>query len=645
MGLRAPLHRSQLVRMWKMFEAYAVAIKLNLVNNAASGLAALSVQLIKGSKDADELHSRLAKIQKLAMIGAGMTAGGIFGLGIIAKAIKPAEEYVHQLNIMNMAGMKQADIADAVGAAWKLAGQNMTTTATGNLKSLLDLRNITGSLQEAKEFLPIMARMQTVLASSKEGKVSGAAGDLAFSAMKALDIRGAVNDPERLKREADLMTRVIEGTQGRVTPEMFRSVFQYARQGKFSLTDDFAYKILPTLMLESASGNGAGGGSRGVGPMIAAMYRVTNQGFINRKSLGLWEAIGEVRAGSALHTSTPGTVAAPMRDSELAGGNPFLFTNLIVDRLYKKFGKAAKDELIVQKLNELYRGNQLAASMAVEFFVKRRNFERDQRLFEGVMSPNEAYRSAMSNDPETAHRALAAQWENFKISLTMGIVPIVVPALISLSKGLNALGDWARANPNLTKNLVIGFAGLSTAMAIGGTLTLVTAGFKGLSLVIGGVGMVGSLSKVIGLIGVIGTSGTLLFALAGLAGIIGALIALGPEKPDKPGENNHPGMHFERHGRGGKYVSDIRQMGPKSAMYQHYDHATEKWGEPVLNTVATGANKPPVTINNKIVMPDGRVLADIVTKEQVKGISRPLAGVSGVDTGMFLLHPSMNTGH
>lgn len=615
-----------------MFEAYKVAIKLNLVNNAASGLAALSGQLIKGSKDADELHSRLAKISKLTMIGAGMSAGGIFGLGLLSKAIKPAEEYAHQLNIMNVAGMKQAEIADAVGAAWKIAGQNMTTTATGNLKALLDLRNITGSLQEAKEFLPIMQRMQTVLAASKEGKVSGASGDLAFSAMKALDIRGAVNDPERLKRQADLMTRVIEGSQGRVTPEMFQSVFNYARQAKFSLSDDFAYKILPTLMLENATKGGGGGGSRGIGPALAAMYRVTNQGYINRKSLGLWETLGEVTHGSALKTSTPGTVVAPMIDAALAAESPFLFNNLIVDKIYKKFGANLSDNAVVAILNQLYRGNQLGGSLAVEFFTKRKNFERDQKLYEGVMSPDEAYKAAVSNDPATAHRALAAQWENFKTSLMMGVVPVLVPALMNLSKGLNALSDWARENPNVTKGLVIGFTALSGAMAIGGTLLATTSALRGLGLVLamapagGAVGIAGIAASIAGSGGLVGALIALSATLAGLSWLINKLT------PDKPNDgNDHKGEHWERQARGGHWVSDIRQTGPRSAMYQHWDANAGRWGDPALQTVAPSANKQPVAINNTIVMPNGRVLAEVVTHEQVRAASRPMSGTNGFD--------------
>ena len=622
------------------FDTYAVAVKLSLVNDFSKGLASFSGHIAKSSKDVDALQARLDKLKRFTLIGGAMSAGGIFGLGVFDKMIKPAEDYAHQINIMNMAGMKQVEIADAVGSAWKLAGDNITTTATGNLKALLDLRNVTGSLQEAKEFLPIMQRMQTVLAASKEGSIRGNANDLAFSAMKALDIRGAVNDPEKLKRQADLMTRVIEATQGKVTPEQFQSVFNYARQAKFAMSDDFAYKILPTLMLENASKGGGGGGSKGVGPAIAAMYRVTNQGYINRKSLGLWEQLGEVKAGTALKTSTPGTVVAPMVDASIAAGNQFEFNKLLVDKIYKKFGANLSDTAVTQILNQLYRGNQLAGSLAVEFFTKRKNFERDQKLLEGTMDPAKAYKMAMSKDPETAKRALSAAWENFETSLTLNVVPILVPALFKLSKGLNELGAWARHHPNLTKDIVIGFGALSALLAVGGPII---TGIAVTRLAFGGLG------------GALKLAGSGL-ALAGRAVLfLGRALILNPIGLTITAIAGAVYLLWKNWGTIGPKVTAVWDS-IKTGIGGVLDWLYKKWEQikshlpsfmfkdgsptPDPHTGASpyigGQPSARATINNTIVLPDHRVLARVVTEEQSRVASRPTGGTSGFDGSM---HP------
>jgi hypothetical protein len=616
-----------------MFETYKVAVRLSLIDGVSGGLFSMSKHFATTGRDVDALQAKLHNLQKLTMIGAAASGAGIFGLGLIGKAIKPAEEYTHQLNIMNMAGMKQAEIAEAVGAAWRLAGQNMTTTATGNLKALLDLRNITGSFEEAKTFLPIMQRMETVLAASKEGKVSGHSGDLAFSAMKALDIRGAASGENR-DRQADMMTRVIEATQGRVTPEMFQSVFNYARQAKFSMSDDFVYKYLPTLMLENSTKGGGGGGSKGLGPALAAMYRVTNQGYINKKAMPLWEQLGEVDSKTAVPTATAGTVVAHMTDAALARSSPMAFNDLIVEKIRKKWGPDSSDDFITSKLTDLYRGNQLAAGLAVEMFIKRANFERDRKLIEGVMSPEDAYKSAITKDPATARRALHASWENFETSLTMNVVPYVVPALNSLSKELNNLGSFARHHPNMTKDLVIGFGALSGVLAVGGPL------LTGMALTRLAFGGLGSKVKVAGeaaegAISTVSKLGTGIGSLTAAAAPLLAMLAVTKWAEDQ----THDKERVETLQGWSNKVKDFLPsfMGdPTKSARAKYIAARGELDGTSEEYIRPRSQQPPQMINNTIVMPDGQVLARVVTKAQSKEMNRAQTGISSFDPSMNL---------
>ena len=624
-----------------MLEAYKIGILLNLQTNSAQVLGVMSQALKRTDTDVVALNKRLG------LIGTTLAAGGALGLHFVTKMIKPAEEYTSQLVKMNMAGMKQAEIASAVGDAWKLAGQNMTTTATGNLKALLDLRNVTGSMEEARHFLPVMQRMQTVLAASKDGKVSGHSGDLAFSAMKALDIRGAINDPKRLDAQADLMTRVIIGTQGRVTPEQFQSVFNYARQAKFSMSDDFAYKILPTLMLENASKGGGGGGSRGVGPQIAALYRFTNQGFVNKKALPLLSELGML-SGGTLNTTTRGTMTGPLKDSALAAANSFLWAGKLFDEkvlpYLKRHQMEATDNNVLSIINQMTRGNQLAGSLLGEYYVKRKNFQREQKLLEGVMSPDEAYKMAMTKDPATARRALSASWENFETSLMMNVVPVLVPALNKLAKGLNVLGDWAREHPDMTQGLVVGFAALSGAMAIGGTLLAVTAGFNLMSATMGAGGLAGS---ILGVSGAIAGVGGLIPGLLALAVAVGAVIAVlnffGPEKKDDG--KDHSGEHWQpgtaRGGVGGSWQKNDRRTGARrgfAGTLEHWNEATGHY-EPV-NSIRTATGKP--TAVTTVINLDGRKVAENTTMHQSQGASRPQTGRGSFDAGMMPPSPGMN---
>lgn len=472
-----------------MNSSYNVAVKLSLNNQVSAGLLAMSGQFAKLQGQATALQVRLNSIRTLALTGMGLAAGGFFGLHLIEKALKPAEEYAHQLNIMTMANFKHKELVESIGDAWKNTGDVITSTATGNLRALLDMKNVLGDYQEARRTLPLVTKMQAVLESSTEGSAlahgKSFASDFAFSVAKSLDIVGAAKTKEDFEKQAILMSQVITAFQGRVTPRMFQSVFAYARQAKLPMDDEFKYRFLPTLMLEYAQGNqGAGGGSRGVGPMIAAIYRVTNQGYVNKKSLPLIQSLGLASKGDALTTTTTGTtLGRGLKGADLAARNPFEWTQeVLMPAIYKKFGNNLSQVQIARIINEVFRGNQLAAAGISEFALKPQNFLRDAKIISGAMTVDKAYQQALIGDPRLAREAVAAQWENVQTALTVPLVTVLIPALTQLATIFNTLAQVLIKYPTLAKALSYGLTALFGAMAVGGTILLVAAAFKGLAL-------------------------------------------------------------------------------------------------------------------------------------------------------------------
>lgn len=277
-----------------MFDPYKIAVKVTLANEVSAGLVLMSGQFTAASAKAEIFAAKLKAIKSLAIVGGGMLFAGIIGFDMTSKLVKPALEYQHQLNILHIAGLSQIEINEAVAASWKNTSDVITTSATNNMKSFIDMRNVLGNTQEALSILPMVTKMQAVLMSSKEGAVTAESSDFAFNVAKALDIIGAAKNPVDFVRQATEMSKVVTALQGRVTPQQFQMVFAYARQAKLALDDEFKYKYLPSLMLEYSRKTGGGGGSRGVGPMLAATYRFTNQGYINKKSLPELVALGLV---------------------------------------------------------------------------------------------------------------------------------------------------------------------------------------------------------------------------------------------------------------------------------------------------------------------------------------------------------------
>ena len=153
-------------------------------------------------------------------------------------------------------------------------------------------------------------------------------------------------------------------------------MFQYARQAKYGLSDEFKYEILPTMMLESnTSGASQGGGSRGVGPQLAAFNRFWVQGMVNKKSMPELQALGLVNAHTALRTTTQGTTVGPLKGTDLALSNPFqLVQQVLMPAIERKFGGHATNEQIEFEIMKIGRGNQLATQAMLEFALEGGEF-------------------------------------------------------------------------------------------------------------------------------------------------------------------------------------------------------------------------------------------------------------------------------
>lgn len=620
-----------------MFEAYKVAVRLSLINHVTPVLGTMALRIHKLGGDVDKLQGKLNKLKLISKGGAMMAGAGAAGVGMLGKMLEPAKEYAHQLNVINMAGWTHLEQAQAISDAWKNTQTVVTTTATENLRSLLDLKNVLGTMGEARKALPVVSRMQAVLAASSEGQISGNAKELSYSAAKALDTIGAAGNFQEFKKQADMMAKVIIATQGRVTPEMFKSFFVYSRQAAASLDNTFKYTLAPTLMQELASNAGGGGGSKGLGPAVAAFARVTNQGYVNKKALPLLKTLGIIDPDSALKTTTQGTTIGHFKGWQLAAENPFLWATKVFEPAVKRvYGENISKVKMNDIINQAFRGNQGAAWLMSQMINKEQNFLRDQENIRRTMSTDQAYKAALSNDPNTVQTALSAQWTNFKTSFMMGVVPVLIPALIHLTDAFNGMASFFRAHPTLAKTLAISLTAIFSALIFGGTIMMSVAAYRAIGLVFGGLATVApgialagtGISKLIGLFSPLTLAvGAAAFGIqqayeaitTGSSGIYRGVSWIGQKITG--GKNWNLG--------GAIYDMTHPAYNPNAGMARPFQKFGNS-GAGVLhvNPVARGGGNPDIhtTINL-----DGRQIANVVSKHQAKAASGPSTGMASFD--------------
>lgn len=632
-----------------MFEAYSIGVKIKLINHASAGLIAMSGAFRRTEKDAAALERRMLSIQKTALKGGLLLGAGGVGLGMVAHMVKPASEYAHQLQLMNAAGMKHLEIVKATAAAWGANKSVPTSSTMQNLESIRELRMVFGDTGHAIEYMPTVQKMQGVL-----GNLLGKnAGDQAYTIAKALEMKGAVKDPALFKMQADMMTKAIIAAGGKVGGNDFLSAFKYGRAATTGWNDEFAYTILPTLIQEMKTRGGSGGGAGGPGNALMSMYSAVVGGAIPQKSLKVWEKLGLLDPSKIVWTKThsaKGVEPGGIRGSAMFQANPFQWTQDVLTPALIKAGYTSPSQQ-KEALQYLFP-NRTAGFVATQMVEQPWKFRRDQGLIKQA-SGIDAYNALLKNDPEMAAQALSAQWKSLQAILAFTILPQLIAGFVKLTGILSSVSEWATKNPGKVKVLMWAFIGLSSAMAFGGTVLLLSAAFRalGLSMLFSSLGGSAGIIRAATAIGVFGKA--MMFSAVGgpggimaigkslttMVGALGLLSQAAAVFVAAYGGWKIGGAIYDHAIAGTKVGNAIGAAEAWVGAHIFHDQASKEALARMNGTYAGGGNqwidahghrRQPVQVTTNIHL-DGKQVARVVTHHQANAASRPQSGTSGFD--------------
>jgi hypothetical protein len=457
-------------------EAYSVAVRVSLINGAASGLMALARQFNTTHVSAMALKKELRGIGLLMVGGGMMAAGGAFGLHMIGKTLPYAKEYANQLSLMNTLGMRQADIAKVVGQAWKASMDVPSTTAAGNLKTFRELRSVfgVGHESEAASMLPIVGRIQGAL-TALTGREQENVG---FDLVKAIELRTGVMTQAALQRNAELLSRTMIGMGGTVTVSDFHGALKMGKMATNKWSDDFTYSYLPTLMQELKTASG--GGAQTAGTALMSLYQQMH-GRMTKAAMPLWVASGLVNASDVVRNGTGSWQMKPgaVKGTGLEETNPFLWVQQYLRPAVDKMA-AARHISTESVINSMF-SNRNAAFAAYNMYTKAQQYDRDKQTI-GQADSYSAYQKLLKTNPELAQLALQKQWQNLLGQLGFTIMPALIKGMTSLIGILQKVTAFTRAHPRVTGAAVGGFAALSGLLLIGGIATMLVGSLMALGL-------------------------------------------------------------------------------------------------------------------------------------------------------------------
>ncbi|MGL5181153.1 hypothetical protein [Herbaspirillum huttiense] len=466
-----------------MFEAYKIGIRIQVLNFASQGLAMLGADLMKTHGLALKLEDKL-KAVKIAGIGLASAKMGDGMLGFLEKSVNYSKEYTRQLSLMKVAGMSQKDIAEATAAAWKTASEVPTSKASENLAALRELRSVFGlhHMEEAYRALPLLQRTAAVI----EAQTGKSNPHLGFNMVKATELMtpGAMTY-EKLEKGLNLQARALIASGGTIDDHDFLMAAKYAKSSSLTMSDEYKYMILPTLMAEL---KGKGGGAQSAGTITERLRAMIVGGQIPKHDIQTWLDAGLLDPSKVVNNKhgigsklLPGAVYG-------SGDKDFdLYT------WAQKYGKTGVENLMKSRgLTEEQAISALTQQVNKNFglstfLMKTLQFERDKELIQATPSSYAAYQELLKTNPDAAQAALRKKYEEAMGIIGYQILPTLIPYMVKFAELLSQTSQWMKDNQGTVKTLVMGFAALAAVEAVVGRVLMYGAFIKfvGLGPVIG----------------------------------------------------------------------------------------------------------------------------------------------------------------
>jgi len=428
--------------------------------------------------------------------------------------------------------VSEAQADQLIAKAYDATASAPGTRVASNIHAAIDLKNVTGSLEEAEALLPRFARLTALLQVMDKKK--GGSGDGAFAAAKAMEVMGGMIDerqvdgrtvreinPELMQQRLDMMARVAVATNSRIGPQDYLGFAKQARVAGMNLSDSFIYERLPAIML--------GMGGPRAGTALMGMAQVFEGGKLTAKSMEALQGIGLAsEAGITMEGQRRN------RRGEMVGGHAAVHSEAIYDLALMrtdpdKWVAAAQVRMegkgihgSADQITALMRASQRStiAGILADMLKDQPAIQKEAENIRNTRPDVASYFA--QNDPAAKLQQMQAAFDKLTTTLGSSAMDDAVKLMNAVTAGLNSLSAWAEAHPTMAR--VLTDTGIAMGALATGLGTLSTAIFVfGPALRLLGIG--GAAGAAAGGGGLAGAAGVAAGAAAGVAaGVGGAAI-------------------------------------------------------------------------------------------------------------------------
>jgi len=385
---------------------------------------------------------------------AGSAAMAVSGHGVMSgteKVLEKGAELQHVRVGMENAGITPAEIVRIEDQALKLSARVGNESQTSIVELAKEVRSVMADPAEMSKVLePITAAKSILDALDTTGQSSAGIGQL----VKAGELLGAGQSPERMKELIDGWTRVMQVQGKTISPDQIYEFAKYSKAAGAQLSDRFLMTTGPSVVQEL-------GGST-TGNDIAQMSRQLTSGFQNRHvALKEMARIGMVDPNAIDYLNTGEAKGLKPGTSKVVQGESLFHTDpdkwvyeVLMPHMEAAGMKDRESQLnFVQKT---FTGT--SADFISKLITQRQSFDTHAGLYQTALGLK-----AVDNNAKDATVGLN--------SLTTSIgnlsAQVSAPVMDTIGRGLNGLAGWINNLAEIAKEHPVAAPVLGATAAAG----------------------------------------------------------------------------------------------------------------------------------------------------------------------------------
>lgn len=470
-----------------MFEAFAIAVRVHLIDGMTPGLLGLSHGLMGAQRHLGEFETRLQRIRRLAAVGTGLMGLGAGILYSFKPALDEAKKFQTEVARFSLYGM--GDAATSEAAKFAKSMNVMGSSYTENMKLINEAQgvfresgklNLSEQLEGAKIAAPILAKLSFIESGlSEDLKASRHAQDLAM--LRFIESRGGANDPRTFAAIADWGFKLSKSSGGIVDWQQLQRFTATAGAAGFNLTQDAIAKLEPVIA--DLKGEMTGSGMRVAFQRLLGTQRgLPKQAIQEYLSLGAWDPSKVQLSKSGQIEKFLGRPGDVLNDREKFASAPVdYYMQNFLPMIAKKYGAQILGDSVEAKV-------QRAAEITMFFGPGTAGsvFSQIDKLMPAIQRSVGAQNKQLGIDPTAKIVAgtfagkeviLHKKFNDLLEATGEVVLPIAVAGLNTLLPLLTKFSAWTQHHPGQFAAAIKGLAGLGAlSLAAGAIVNMVAAG-------------------------------------------------------------------------------------------------------------------------------------------------------------------------